>query len=292
MDPQTYDARVPNIDVSGHPTWFEPGSGTGPTALLLHGGLSNSDALLDSIGAPLAARHRIAAFDRRGHGRTADTPEPFHYEAMADETIAVLAHLETPAHLVGWSDGGITALLVALRRPDLVDRLVLIGVNFHFSATLEMPTDDKASDDEAGETGGDATDNETGADPFFAQIVASYAERSPDGAAHFAEVATKSFTLFASEPTLTTDDLGAVRAPTLVMVGDDDLIDLAHTCQLYESIPDAQLAVVPGASHALPMEKPAETARIIEQFLADPVPPSTLMPVRRRRDPHASHRQS
>ncbi|MCU1390500.1 MAG: hypothetical protein JWL72_3838, partial [Ilumatobacteraceae bacterium] len=164
---RTYDARVPYIDVSGHPTWFEPGSGEGPTVLLLHGGLSNSDALLESIGVPLATRHRVAAFDRRGHGRTADTPEPFHYEAMADETIAVLAHLDTPAHLVGWSDGGITALLVALRRPNLVDRLVLIGVNFHFSATLEMPAHE--GDDASGR----------GEDPFFAQIEASYAERSP-----------------------------------------------------------------------------------------------------------------
>ncbi|MCU1397963.1 MAG: hypothetical protein JWN62_1072 [Acidimicrobiales bacterium] len=260
---------MPYIDVSGLPTWFEAGSGGGPTVLLLHGGLSNGDALLESIGVPLAAQYRVAAFDRRGHGRTADTPEPFHYEAMADETIAVLAHLDTPVHLVGWSDGGITALLVALRRPDLVDRLVLIGVNFHFSGTLDMSAQDDA--DQAG--GHD--------DPFLAQMQASYAERSPDGAAHFADVATKSFALFATEPTLTTDDLRAVSAPTLVMVGDDDLVDLGHTCQLYESIPAAQLAVVPGASHALPMERPDETSRIIAQFLAGPVPPQTLIPVRR-----------
>jgi pimeloyl-ACP methyl ester carboxylesterase len=65
------------------------------------------------------------------------------------------------------------------------------------------------------------------------------------------------------------------------MAGDDDLIHLSHTCSLYESIPAAQLAVVPGASHALPMEQPEETARIIEHFLASDVPPATLMPIRR-----------
>ena len=100
--------------------------------VLLHGGLSNSDALLDTIGGPIGAHHRIVAFDRRGHGRTADTDAPFHDDEMAAETIAVLeAVVGGPAVLVGWSDGGIVALLVSMRRPDLVTRQVLIGTNYH-----------------------------------------------------------------------------------------------------------------------------------------------------------------
>ncbi len=80
---------------------------------------------------------------------------------------------------------------------------------------------------------------------------------------------------------MTTADLAGVSVPVLVLVGDDDLIELAHTCSLYESIPDAQLAVVPGASHALPAEQPAETARIVERFLSAALPPQTWMPSRR-----------
>ena len=87
--------------------------------------------------------------------------------------------------------------------------------------------------------------------------------------------------MFASEPELTVDDLGTVSVPVLVMVGDDDSIALAHTCSLYESIPGAQLAVVPGASHTLPMEQPEETVRIISRFLAGDAKPATLMPMRR-----------
>ena len=84
-----------------------------------------------------------------------------------------------------------------------------------------------------------------------------------------------------TEPTLTSDDLRAIVAPTLVLVGDDDLITLAHTCELYESLPVGQLAIVPGTSHVLPMERTDETARIILHFLESDVPPTTFMPIRR-----------
>ena len=104
------------LDVLGHPTWFTLTGAGDETVLLLHGGISHSDALLDGIGTFLAADRRVAAFDRRGHGRTADTPEPFHYESMVDETIAVIEHIGDPVHVVGWSDGGIVGLLLALRR--------------------------------------------------------------------------------------------------------------------------------------------------------------------------------
>ena len=262
---RSYDGPMAYIDVNGHETWLTVSGSHEQTVLLLHGGFSESDAMLGTIGGPLGERYRVAAFDRRGHGRTADTPEPFHYDSMADETVAVLEHLGGAAHLVGFSDGGITGLLVALRRPDLVDRLVLIGPNFHHDGPRDRltPPEDAA------------------ADPAFAMIAQVYAERSPDGAEHFGEVTAKTFTMFRSEPTLTVADLARVEVPTLVLVGDDDLIDLAHTVELYESIPEAQLAVVPAASHLLPIEQPDETARIVLRYLTAPLPPTTLMPVRR-----------
>ena len=88
-------------------------------------------------------------------------------------------------------------------------------------------------------------------------------------------------TMVSTEPTLTVDDLRRVTAPTLVMVGDDDLIELSHTCALYESLPAGQLCVVPRASHGLPLEYPDETARNVLSFLAADLPPKTLMPSRR-----------
>ena len=249
------------VDVLGHQTWATIGSEKDQTVLLLHGGLSNSDAMLDLIGAPLGDTFRVAAFDRRGHGRTADTDEPFHYSTMADETIAFLEQLGGPAHLIGWSDGGNVGLLVALRRPDLVGRLVTIGSNYHHEGLLPLPVD--------------------GDSPVLEMLLADYSERSPDGADHFGEIVGKTLMMFATEPDLTVDDLHAVSVPVLVLVGDDDAISLSHTCALYESIPGAQLAVVPGASHALPMEQPEEVVRIISRFLTGDATPATLMPIRR-----------
>jgi pimeloyl-ACP methyl ester carboxylesterase len=252
---------VAYVDILGHQTWATTGSEKDQTVLLLHGGLSNSDAMLDLMGVSLSETHRVAAFDRRGHGRTADTDEPFHYATMADETIAFLEQLGGPAHLIGWSDGGNVGLLVALRRPDLVERLVMIGSNYHHDGLLPLPVDADS--------------------PVLAMLSAEYGERSPDGAEHFGEIVGKSLTMFATEPDLTVDDLRRVSVPVLVLVGDDDAIALSHTCSLYESIPGAQLAVVPGASHALPMEQPEETVRIINRFLDGDATPTTLMPMRR-----------
>ncbi len=250
------------VDIGGHPTWVEERGGGDEAVLVLHGGMSNSDFLLNAFGDALADRYRVVAFDRRGHGYTADSAAPFHYEDMADETIAVLERVVGGrAHLVGWSDGGIVALAGAMRRPDLVERMVLIGTNFHYEGVLpaNLPPDS----------------------PFRSQIREEYAARAPEGAEHFQEMVDKSLTMWTTEPTWTEGDLTSITAPTLVLVGDDDVTLLSHTATLYEELPAGQLGVVPRTSHALPIERPAEVARIILDFLAAELPPATLMPVRR-----------
>jgi pimeloyl-ACP methyl ester carboxylesterase len=115
----------------------------------------------------------------------------------------------------------------------------------------------------------------------------AYAQVSPDGRDHFPVVAAKIEHMAATEPTLTTADLGRVRARTLVMAGDDDAIAPAHTDALYRGIPGSELAVIPGTSHALIIEKPALCNEIILDFLTgDPVP--TFMPIRRAQPPEGS----
>jgi pimeloyl-ACP methyl ester carboxylesterase len=258
--------RVTTLKLNGHPTWAKVGRGSSPRVVLLHGGLSSSASLLKSIGPRLARDFSVSAFDRRGHGRTADTADPFHYQSMADETAAFLTHLGGRAHLVGHSDGGIVALLTALARPDLVNRVVAVGANFHFDAVA-------------------SPGSLTFEGPDFEQWAAEYGARSPDGVAHARAVADKTLALFATEPTLTPADLAAMSRPVLVMCGDDDVVDLEHTITLYQSLPEAQLAIVPGTSHAVLKERPKESARIIRRFLTDRLPPVTLQPVRRARTP-------
>src|ERR1700731_137397 len=102
------------MQILGHPTWVKVPARQRPAVILLHGGMSSSASLLPTIGPGLARHYSIGAFDRRGHGRTADTDQPFTYESMAEETIAFIESLDRRVHLVGHSDGGNVALLVGL----------------------------------------------------------------------------------------------------------------------------------------------------------------------------------
>ncbi|WP_350348896.1 alpha/beta hydrolase [Agromyces sp. G08B096] len=255
-----------HTDVDGLDTWIDVRGSGERTVVLLHGGMGNSDDLLDSIGPRLEDRFRLVAFDRRGHGRTRDTDEPFHYDDMATHTIAVLERPEiaaaaTGVDLVGWSDGAIVAMLVAIRRPDLVDRLVLIGGNFHYDGVHEL--------DSSGE-------------PEQSPLYEGYAARSPDGPDHYRAVAEKWMTLITTEPTLTTADLARIDHPALVLAGDDDLVKLAHTVELFEALPAGRLCILPGTSHLVPFERAELVASVIADFLEGPAEPATMLPVRRR----------
>ncbi|WP_369173581.1 alpha/beta fold hydrolase [Streptomyces sp. R28] len=253
------------VELPGVRTWYEV-DGAGEPLLLLHGGFCTNETWGAQRG-DLAAQYRVFLPERRAHGHTADVSGPLSYQDMADDTVQFLVSVVGgPAHLVGWSDGGIVALLVAVARPDLVRKVVAIGANFRPAAECS------ASPAMLGEMTADS--------PELAPFRETYAAVSPDGADHWPVVVAKMAEMFATEPTLTTEDLARITAPTLVLVGDDDMMTLEHTIALYRAIPHSELAVFPGTSHALPMEKPAQVNRVILDFLTnDPVP--TMFPIRR-----------
>jgi pimeloyl-ACP methyl ester carboxylesterase len=152
-------------------------------------------------------------------------------------------------------------LLVALQRPDLIDRLVLAAGVFHFNGWLPHVIDPNNEPPE-----------------FLARL---YGEVSPDGAGHYEVVADKLARMHLKEPALEADDLGQVKSRTLVMLGDDDEVGLEHALALYRGIPDAELMIVPGTSHGLLVEKPDLCNNVILEFLTeDPVP--TMAPIRRK----------
>src|SRR5262249_15603027 len=114
------------LDAGGVHTYYED-RGTGDPLILLHGGMCTAETF-DGQAPVLAEHYRVLVPERRGHGRTPDVDGPITYEVMAQDTIAFIEAAGTgPAHLVGWSDGAIVGVLVALERPDLVRKLVLIG---------------------------------------------------------------------------------------------------------------------------------------------------------------------
>ena len=246
-------------DVAGNPTWWdEQGLADGPP-VLLHGGLSDSGQWAMTSPA-FTDTPRVLLFDRRGHGHTADVDGPITYDVMAQDTVAFLEEeVGGPADLVGHSDGANVALLAALARPDLVRRLVLISGNFHHDGLIP----------------GAILPEELG--PV---VQPEYAAVSPDGGDHFDTVLQKVARMWAEEPTLTEADLGKVAARTLVLVGDDDAIFAEHSLALYRGIADSELAVIPGTSHLMILEKPDLVNGLILDFLTkDPV--ATFMPLRR-----------
>ena len=240
--------------------WVE--RGTGEPLVLLHGGLSDSRFFSRNVPA-LAERFRVYTPDARGHGRTPDVPGPITPELLLRDTAGFLTTVVGgPAHLAGHSLGATTALHVALRHPGLVRRLVLI------SAAI-TPSRLRA--------GGAPW-------PGLAELVRflgpGYGEVSPDGEAHFPVVASKIVTMLAGGPALAQADLAGVSSRTLVMAGDEDAVSLDDTVALYNGIPGAELAIVPGTSHFLLREKPDLCNAIMLDFLAGgPVP---VVPLVRR----------
>jgi pimeloyl-ACP methyl ester carboxylesterase len=192
---------------------------------------------------------------------------------MASDTIDFLTSVVgSPAHLVGWSDGGIVALLLAIARPDLVRKIVVTGAYFKPAPEIGMA---------------EGLDELTADAPGLGMFRAMYEAASPDGPEHWPIVVGKLAEMYRAEPNIPIEDLGRISTPTLVLVGDDDVVTLEHTIELYRAIPNSELAVVPGTSHAHFMEKPSLVNRLILNFLDnDPVP--TMMPVRRATTPDST----
>jgi pimeloyl-ACP methyl ester carboxylesterase len=249
------------VSLDGVRTWYDEHGGGEPLVLLHPGGGGvDARAFGPNIG-PLGARFHVYTPERRGHVHTADVAGPITFEAMAQDTIAFLETVVSQrAHVIGCSDGAIVALLVALQRPDLIDRLVLAAGVFHFDGWYPHVID---------------PNNEP---PEF--LARSYAEVSPDGPDHYPVIVRKLAQMHLAEPALSAEDLRTVEARTLVMLGDDDEVRLEHAIAMYRSIPDAELMVVPGTSHGLLVEKPDLCNEVILPFLTtDPVP--TMAPIRR-----------
>ena len=253
------------VEVNGVSMWHDE-RGDGDPLVLLHGGLSDSRDFTGNLDT-LASRFRLLLPERRGHGHTADVAGPITLEVMAQDTIAFLDKVVGgPVRLVGYSAGATVALRVAVGRPDLVGRLVLISGAFHRDEMILRPTADAAPPP---------------------QLVVAYAEVSPDGAEHLSVVIAKIAQSVAEEPGLTAADLGAIACRTLVMVGDDDNVTLEHTLALYRGLRNAQLAIVPAASHLLLLERPELCTRLVSDFLTTDSTP-TMMPIRRATPPTTS----
>jgi pimeloyl-ACP methyl ester carboxylesterase len=203
----------------------------------------------------LAEQYRVYVPERYGHGRTPDIEGAITYENMTQHTIAFMEALGiASAHLVGWSDGALVGLLVALRRPKLVRKLVLIDqyVTLDGAPAAYLPFMTAMAPDKA--------------PPFLVEM---YGALSPDGPDHFEVIFEKLHKMWLAETGIELTDLEHVSAPTLILNGDDGGMTMEHAGAVQRALPDSQLAVVPGTSHGVLMEKPHVVNQLILDFLAD-----------------------
>ncbi|KTB59678.1 alpha/beta hydrolase [Pseudomonas allii] len=214
-------------------------TGHGSPVVLLHGGLSNSDYWGNQVKA-LAARHTVISIDSRGHGRSSRDDKPYGYDLMADDVVAVLDHLKIPrADIVGWSDGAIIGIDLALRHPDR------LGKVFAFAANTQT----------AGVKDG-VEKNPTFA-AFIERAGKEYARLSPTPKEYDAFVEQISH-MWASQPNWTDAQLQSIKTPILIADGDhDEAIKREHTEYMAATIPGAGLLILPNTSHFAFLQDPA-----------------------------------
>jgi pimeloyl-ACP methyl ester carboxylesterase len=243
-------ARTP---VNGVSLYYET-YGAGPPVLVLHGGLAFLETMHNQIEA-LAPDHTVIAPDSRGHGRSTDPGGGLHYQAMAEDVVALMDHLHiAKADIVGWSDGGIVGLELAVHHPGRVGRLVVIGANFD-PAGLSNDEPEPAADS-----------------PRFAPLKAFYQSLSPtpDRWPQFFDKVTR---MWRSEPHFTPQQLSTIASPVLVMAGARDSIRREHTDALARAIPGAKELIIPDATHLAPLTHAKAVDAAVVDFLDAPRAP-------------------
>ena len=236
--------------VNGLQLYYET-HGSGRPVVLLHGGLMTIDLNFGPLLGPLAASRQVIAVELQGHGHTADTSRPMTIEALAGDVVALLDHLGiAEADLFGFSLGGLVACAVALGAPARAGKLIVASTDAHRPPGRESaPLDD----------------DRLPAAADFQEWRDAYEAVAPDSA-HFDEFAAKTSAMV-HEFAGWTDELRSLQMPTLLIFGDRDFTPLPHVVELFELLPDAQLAVLPGTTHVGVTRRPSEVLTLITPFL-------------------------
>jgi len=232
--------------VNGVKIWyatFGPSSARGEPVILLHGGLANANYWGNQVRA-LQAHYRVIVMDSRGHGRSTRNAEPYGYDLMAGDVVALMDFLKIPkAAIVGWSDGAILGLDIAMTHPERVSKLFAFAANSDPSGVADIA-------------------NSPVFNAFIARAEKEYEKLSPTPAEYKAYLAqiTK---MWETQPNWTADDLKRIAVPTWIVDADhDEAIKRENTEFMAANIPDAGLLLQPEVSHFSFIQDP-------DQFTAD-----------------------
>lgn len=240
--------------INGAKLYYEI-SGRGQPLLYLHGGLSSSRDF-DLYRPVLNKEFAIITIDRRGHGRSTDTPEPYSYAAMAEDIAAFMEQKGlNSAFVVGWSDGGIVGFHLASKYPARVRKLVAVGANYLVSGTAPEAlawvrtklTPDRISSELPG-------------------LEEKYRKQNPQPD-NFPNFINKSRAMWLDDPYISREDFQKISAPVLLVAGDRDDIRLEHMLEMHALLKNSQLCILPNGSHFMFNQKNEAFLAILRQFL-------------------------
>jgi pimeloyl-ACP methyl ester carboxylesterase len=213
--------------------------GEGPPLVMLHGGLANSEYFASQIPV-FAEDYTVIVMDSRGHGRSTRDARPYSYSLMASDVVATMDYLNiAKASIVGWSDGGIIGLEIAMDYPERIDKLFAFGANTNVAGL--KPNIDK--------------------DPVFS----NYIERAGKEYARLSKTPTEyeAFVnqisqMWATQPDYKPEQLAKIKARVAISDGEhDEAIRPEHNIEMTKAIPGAKLVILPGVSHFAFLQNPA-----------------------------------
>lgn len=256
--------------VNGMQMYYEVHGAGGTPLLLLHGGLFDLDQQFGALLPHLSRDRQVVATDFQGHGRTNDVDRPLTAEGLASDVVGLLGHLDlAQVDVFGFSVGGAVALRLAIDHPHLVRRLVVSSVSFH-------PDGDRGENTEAV---AEMTVDMIAGTP----MEEAYRARSPHPD-ELQGLLTKLGHFDEGFAGWSDDDIRGIAAPTLITVGDCDMVRLEHAVRFlqlrggnvngdFDGVPSSQLAVFPGTTHFFGLSRTTMVVDAVTTFLdTDPAP--------------------
>ena len=232
--------------VNGIKIWyasFGTKEARGEPVILLHGGLANANYWGNQVKA-LQSRYRVIVMDSRGHGRSSRDDKPYGYDLMASDVLALMDFLKIPkAAIVGWSDGAIIGLDIALTHPERLTKLFAFAANSDPSGVSDITSSPVFN-------------------AFIARAEKEYETLSPTPTEYQSFLAQVQ-KMWETQPNWTADDLARISVPVWIVDADhDEAIKRENTEFMAGNIPNAGLLLQPEVSHFSFIQDP-------EQFTAD-----------------------
>ncbi len=223
--------------------------GAGAPLLIIHGNAGSIKDMAPQIS-HFAKHRQVIVADSRGHGKSGLGEGPLTYEKITSDLIKLLDHLNVEkTDIIGWSDGGIVGLHMAMGHSDRINKLVTFGANLFAGEPAIYPW-------------------LNGPLEAWKSAIKAGLEADPTSAEW--NIQDQHYKLLMDMTPITKDMLKKMTTPTLIIAADRDAITNHHTVEIFEALPNAHLAVLPGSTHWAPMQQPALFNQLTSNFLENP----------------------